>query len=526
MIKFTCSCGKHYELQDRIAGREVRCNQCHKTLLVPDKSQDGPVIPLEDRQAGNPNTTSAQAAPAEKLKDTEKSEPKSDAVTEPATEPGAVVDWNTATVPDSTVQSSAEKPGTEMKSDSNSAKSKGSSSAIRLPTAGEKSQKSESESGFTKAQSTSAAETNPPKKGGVGILIFLLAIVLALGAGTYLGKFISQYTNSTFSADQRNTPQAKAIRLRKERETPSETPKPLQAATVAEKADKSEGEPRCSALKELAKTQKDAQSEWLVRQEEIRALDFYISVTDIFNSRQADAVNPLGYREDLFHPALKTVKAADWAVSEQFPPLFEVRSIGGSATLISLDGNPVGLFKSDKSAAGSRDALSSLQSALDGDKAGKNEPTQKHERSFRIDADGKDAVRVIWPAQGEARLDGNRLKEIRFSLFAPEAANAKFKPGKPQGIDKAILFASFAIRLYTETGFVEFTPVDNARLVSLCERAKHDWNAVRIPMTGNDAWARRDHGLLGPLEIHRIEIIAQPTGDGATFWTDGLELAE
>jgi hypothetical protein len=40
MITFNCSCGKKYQLPDRNAGREVRCNQCGKTLTVPAVSSD------------------------------------------------------------------------------------------------------------------------------------------------------------------------------------------------------------------------------------------------------------------------------------------------------------------------------------------------------------------------------------------------------------------------------------------------------------------------------------------------------
>jgi hypothetical protein len=35
MITFSCSCGKKYQLPDRLAGREVRCNQCGNALIIP-----------------------------------------------------------------------------------------------------------------------------------------------------------------------------------------------------------------------------------------------------------------------------------------------------------------------------------------------------------------------------------------------------------------------------------------------------------------------------------------------------------
>jgi hypothetical protein len=39
MITFSCSCGKKYQLPDRLAGREVRCNQCGSALIIPMPEQ-------------------------------------------------------------------------------------------------------------------------------------------------------------------------------------------------------------------------------------------------------------------------------------------------------------------------------------------------------------------------------------------------------------------------------------------------------------------------------------------------------
>lgn len=61
MISFSCSCGKKYQLPDRTAGREVRCNQCQKTLIVPDKSQTNPLVPLEDRHKATESALDEQS---------------------------------------------------------------------------------------------------------------------------------------------------------------------------------------------------------------------------------------------------------------------------------------------------------------------------------------------------------------------------------------------------------------------------------------------------------------------------------
>lgn len=511
MIKFTCSCGKKYKLQDRIAGREVRCNQCHKTLLVPSASQDEPVIPLEDRREDGVEPTPEKQTKKEVVP----AEAPKDGVTEPATEPGTEIDWNSVSLSDST----------EIKSDK--PKSKDSSSIVIRRKSGSKDASGTAQAAPEPESTPVTGKTAPPKR-GMSPVILLLIFVVALGLGIVLGKFIATYSSEVYSGIVQNTPLIKAQQLRAARlEAAAEAPEPLSATEVAEKADKSEGEARRGALRELAKTRREAESKWSDGQNELRGLDYFINVSDLFAKRQADAKTPLGARNELLSPAPPQFTAADWTVSERFPLPFEVRSAGGSAVLISLDGNPVEAFKSDKNSPSSREALSSLQTALGGDNAAQETPaTQKHDHSYRIDSDGSDALRVVWPARGEAKLDGNRLKEIRFSLFMPEAAGAKFKPGKPEGIDKTILLASFAVRLYTETGFIEYAPADGARLVALCEKARHDWNTVRIPTAGDDVWTRTDHGLLGPLEIRRIELVAQPTGSGATFWIDNLKLGE
>ncbi|MDR1270808.1 MAG: zinc-ribbon domain-containing protein [Planctomycetaceae bacterium] len=47
MITFNCSCGKKYQLPDRLAGREVRCNQCGNALIIPNQEQIEPTEQIE-----------------------------------------------------------------------------------------------------------------------------------------------------------------------------------------------------------------------------------------------------------------------------------------------------------------------------------------------------------------------------------------------------------------------------------------------------------------------------------------------
>ncbi|MDR2704524.1 MAG: zinc-ribbon domain-containing protein, partial [Planctomycetaceae bacterium] len=48
MITFSCSCGKKYQLPDRLAGREVRCNQCGNALIIPTSEQSETIESTDD----------------------------------------------------------------------------------------------------------------------------------------------------------------------------------------------------------------------------------------------------------------------------------------------------------------------------------------------------------------------------------------------------------------------------------------------------------------------------------------------
>jgi len=82
MIEFTCSCGKKYRLPPRNAGREVRCNQCEKTLIVPGQSQTAPIVPVGEQ----PEPSLVQEAAKPKV------EPKVESVATPvAVTPQSIV---------------------------------------------------------------------------------------------------------------------------------------------------------------------------------------------------------------------------------------------------------------------------------------------------------------------------------------------------------------------------------------------------------------------------------------------------
>ncbi|MDR1140144.1 MAG: zinc-ribbon domain-containing protein [Planctomycetaceae bacterium] len=79
MITFNCSCGKKYQLPDRLAGREVRCNQCGNALIIP-----------------NPE----QIEPTEQIELTEQTEPTTDVVTSATVSQYETEQWGTIPVPD------------------------------------------------------------------------------------------------------------------------------------------------------------------------------------------------------------------------------------------------------------------------------------------------------------------------------------------------------------------------------------------------------------------------------------------
>ena len=37
MVAFACKCGKKYEVDDKLAGRHVKCPSCHEVILVPER---------------------------------------------------------------------------------------------------------------------------------------------------------------------------------------------------------------------------------------------------------------------------------------------------------------------------------------------------------------------------------------------------------------------------------------------------------------------------------------------------------
>lgn len=482
MITFRCSCGKTYQLQDRVAGREVRCNQCQKTLLVPTQSQNEPVVPLEDQRSESAGVPAKSGDP--RL----------------AADPGSA------------------SPGGDAKW-----------KAVPLPKHDDP-----EESPIVKAwQSGGSSYT----KGGLaGIVVFVLLVgFFALFAGIQLGQIMSGFgghspydhygnADSTGSENVVELLKMQAVHFRGD----AETEKTLQdkltfpASEAAETVKEPDDAKRRAAMQQLAESRQKALNDWSRQQRLQQTADFYDSLASVLNVDTQDS----GVAFELAFPTLEQPEqsapaAKDWSVTDKTPIPFVVRTADGAPALLSLDGDPTGTAKGDKS----KDPLGAVADALTSSDEKRLKDNQPHTISYRIDSASSGLVRVVWPGEGvavAAELDGEKAKEFRFSLFLSEKSNAVHKPGKPEGIDKTLEFSSIALRLYTDTGFVEFTPTDKERLVPICELARTVWIALRIPANGNDAWRRTDHGLSGPLRIRRIELQVVPTGNGITFWIDHL----
>lgn len=461
MISFSCSCGKTYQLPDRVAGREVRCNQCERTLLVPRESQTEPVVPLNDAPAATPS----QETP------------------EPANRDSA------ETQADSEAAAAPESP-----------------------------------------------ESDPPSRAATGVRSLLVPgvvlLVVAWFALCVFGFLVGLRLASSGTAVQpdgaelvRNA-EAQAAALRRSASSRQDelrvglTFPAAEAAVVVREPDAAA---RTAAMTSLMESRQKLEADWIAARRRERIADLLSGLSPALSRTPEDAATSpeLDRIEALLQPPPPT--AADWKiVAGRIPIPFAVQTADGAPALLSLDGNPL------ETAAGDRkeEVLSAVAAALSA-KDSETTNDQKHELSFRIDSAGSRPVRLVWPRDGvSAELDIGTVKEFRFSFYLPEKANAVFKPGKPTGIDKTLELESLALRLSGDSGYIEFTPSDRATFQTLCEQARQAWAPLRIPMNGDPAWKRTDHGFFGPGIVRRIEWIVRPTGEGVTFWVDNLSIVE
>lgn len=404
MISFTCSCGKKYQLPDRIGGREVRCNQCQQTLLVPKQSQDKPVVPMPDppeqTEDTNAKPETVASAPDESslLTVLSAGESKKSVMDE--------VDWDATPVP--------KRPAMP--------------NAVVV----------ERSSAPTARKGNRTAESSPSKS-SAGILVSLsITAILSLVLGFLGGKWIVENRNAASSG----------------------------------------------------------------------------AGTEYSKTRNLDGSGKIV-------PSPGHLTASNWSVVDQEPIPFVVKTSDSKAIRISLAGNPVENAKKDKNAV-----LDHLAATLDTDDASTKKVGPRHGKSYKIESESPETLRLVWPGSGYADLDGMKLKEFRFFLYLSDQANSGFEPKKPEGAEQVLEFSDFRLRLIAETGYIDFVPVDMKKLVLLAESSRRDWTSIRIPISGNDDWKRENHGLVGPLVVEKIELHVKPTGKGLTFWLDNLQIDE
>lgn len=49
MIKFSCSCGKEYQVREQLAGREIKCSQCLQNVVIPEPSKSVSPSPATEK---------------------------------------------------------------------------------------------------------------------------------------------------------------------------------------------------------------------------------------------------------------------------------------------------------------------------------------------------------------------------------------------------------------------------------------------------------------------------------------------
>lgn len=425
MISFNCSCGKKYQLPDRVGGREVRCNQCQKTLLVPKQSQDEPVVPLDD------------------LKTTEQP-------------PKAEVRSN-ETIPPPLPEKSPDKPLQSDRSQNKKIETDPTNSAwgdVPLPQTTSENDDAQKTRSTGKINSEgqngdlSVLEEKPKRTFSLGTFLLLLATTF-ITALVFL--LIGYLLRGAMNGDSESYPARREI------------------------------------VSGFALHEQDPEPD---------------------NSVENMLV-PVAKKEYSFR---------DWKVEGE-PITFTAKTADGKNISLTLDGNPV------EASSGSQkeDVLSVVASAI----SDENDPSSasKHMVSLKVRSESPKTLRIIWPGEQPTQLDGSKIKEFQFSFYISDKSNAAFKPGKPDGIDKVLELADFSLRLCAETGYVEFIPTDKDKLISFVEKARKNWQSIQIPIDGNENWKRFDHGLVGPLNVQRIELHARPTGSGVVFWIDNLNIA-
>ncbi len=557
MIEFSCSCGKKYRLPDRNAGREVRCNQCTKTLVVPNGSQTEPVIPLSDsiELVIEPEELAVEQQelglvdekPTLKTKTETKAEPAEFRLETPASEPqptptaaanpfainrqGAVkpkepekakeperpkttVAEPKKVVPNPVATASKSSSGTAKTSPTDAAK-EGFDAAVPLPHADPDT-----------PRFLSGAQTGSQLSSCLLLALLVFALGLAGVSGGVLGWFSSkvfspgsgtgglgpvvdelaeQYTVAESTAEEQKTKLADQIKQ--------------YGVDVDEAIKQTDDTKRLDAMKQAQELRKTILADRDREALQAANAKFLLHLSDEFEriaTSTPETVTPLKVDLSAFEKS-EAVKLqfADWNVAKDPLFRFDVRTADDAPILLSPDIDPTSLKK------GQKGTLDDLAVALDDSNALKGSET--HAVSLRIDSASSRELAVVWPRERNAGIAGTGMKAIGFCVYLSNDANKVHKPTKPQGVDKTLEFADFRLRVGNGFGYVDYVLAEKDRII-LCEKSRISWMAFSIPVDGNDVWKRTENGRSNSQPVDYIEFRATPTGQGVSFWLDNLKV--
>ncbi|MGL4594269.1 MAG: hypothetical protein ACRCUY_06025 [Thermoguttaceae bacterium] len=539
MISFNCSCGKKYQLPDRNAGREVRCNQCQKNLIVPNQSQSDPVCPANE---SFPKRTETEAEKSVQESGIPVS-PSKDSVSVPAPISPSEFSAKQQNLDSPSKQKVAESHKTENAKTENdktenskiehnkTENDKTENSKIEHnKTENDKTENSKIEHDKTdqeRAASEESSQSNKPSSTS-SFVRFFAVMCIALLVGTILGIRLSPFflpemqignqTNVSSSAESR-----KLGRIVELIQTSVDANREKLKTKIADRASEVEQavsnpdfQARRSAMQQIAKSRKENRDAWLKEEQKMEISQILLNVEKKMAS--------LGTNGDISDEEIAAIlsPSASFSTTNEgrielnlLPIPFIGETVDGGPILVSFDKNPVPQTK---------DVLSELASTLGSENSANK---LAHDISIRVDSASSTPLRLLWPAaplvESDA-IDASTIKEISFCIYIPDKINQLFKPTKPDGSDKVIRLAQFALRLHTPAGFVEWKPADMSQLASLCDQSGREWMLLSIPFDGNEQWKRTEHGISGDLKFTQIEIDAKPTGEGISFWIDNLKI--
>lgn len=111
-----------------------------------------------------------------------------------------------------------------------------------------------------------------------------------------------------------------------------------------------------------------------------------------------------------------------------------------------------------------------------------------------------------YPEGRLARWDLSQSQVLRFRMYQIEGPRFQDSP---------------KVRLIGPDGYIDLRY--NGALGDLMGQAYGQWFEVEVPLAGDFAWERTDHGTVSLSEINHLEIFADVWGCDFTLWIDGLK---